>query len=76
MAKAEIDYFSPFVSLWLACNSWYNQHYADAGEKDRNKIDKIKTDFTARNLLYKKFKTLLNEKSPAYLITSKKAVKR
>lgn len=29
MEKSAIDYFSPFISLWLACNSWYMSHYSD-----------------------------------------------
>lgn len=64
LAKAEIDYFSPFVSLWLACNSWYNSHYPDAGTRDRNKINKIKTDATMRNHIRVRFKKLISEQSP------------
>lgn len=63
LAKAEIDYFSPFVSLWLACNSWYNSHYPDAGTRDRDKINKIKTDATTRNHLRSKFKRLILEQN-------------
>ena len=63
LAKAEIDYFSPFVSLWLACNSWYNSHYPDAGNRDRDKINKIKTDATTRNHLRNKFKRLILEQN-------------
>lgn len=65
LSKAEIDYFSPFVSLWLACNSWYNNHYAEIVSSDRDRINKIKTDTTPRNLLRKRFKKLLDEQSPA-----------
>ena len=64
LAKAEIDYFSPFVSLWLACNSWYNSHYPDAGPRDRDKINKIKTDNTKRNHIRVRFKKLISEQSP------------
>jgi hypothetical protein len=54
--KAEVDYFSPFVNLWLACNSWYNFHY---GEKtDRDNINKLKTEFTGSNKVYLKFKNV------------------
>lgn len=52
--KAAIDYFSPFISLWLACNSWYMSHYSDLddeypGDKtasDRDFINKLKEDNT------------------------------
>ena len=64
LAKAEIDYFSPFVSLWLACNSWYNSHYSDVGSRDRDKINKIKTDDTMRNHIRVRFKKLISEQSP------------
>lgn len=63
--KAQIDYFAPFISLWLACNSWYRSHYSDLGNNpdreasDREFINKIKTDFTRRNHLYKKFESLI-----------------
>lgn len=30
--KSAIDYFSPFISLWLACNSWYMSHYSDLND--------------------------------------------
>ena len=61
--KAKIDYFSPFTSFWLACNSWYKFHYAEIDGGDRGIINKIKTDFTPRNLLYKKFEELMNSVS-------------
>lgn len=64
LSKAEIDYFSPFVSLWLACNSWYNIHYPDAGSKDRDKINKIKTDLPPRNLLMDRFMSFLGNNNP------------
>jgi hypothetical protein len=52
--KAEIDYFSPFVNLWLACNSWYNFHYGE--HTDRANIDKLKNQFSGSNKIYQKFK--------------------
>ncbi len=52
-AKARVDYFSPFVNLWLACNSWYNFHYTL--NNDRAHVDKLKSDFSPSNKLYKKF---------------------
>ena len=60
MEKSAIDYFSPFISLWLACNSWYMSHYSDLNDihpgnknaKDRDYINKIKEDTTGRNHLY------------------------
>ena len=42
-AKARVDYFSPFINLWLACNSWYNFHYSLS--QDRAHVDKLKTEF-------------------------------
>ena len=65
LSKAEIDYFSPFVSLWLACNAWYNFYYPEAGSKDRDRINIIKDDKTKRNHLRRKFKELLVETNPA-----------
>jgi len=64
LSKAEIDYFSPFVSLWLACNSWYNYHYPEKGQTDRERINIIKDDKTKRNHLRRKFKELLQETNP------------
>jgi hypothetical protein len=52
-AKARVDYFSPFLNLWLACNSWYNFHYTL--NNDREHVDKLKSDFSPSNKLYKKF---------------------
>lgn len=58
--KSKIDYFGPFISLWLACNSWYRSHYSDLeNATDRTFIDKIKSDFSRRNHLYVRFKDLL-----------------
>ena len=58
-AKAQVDYFSPFVNLWLACNSWYNFHYSL--KQDREHVDKLKSDFTNSNKLYKKFQRCFAE---------------
>jgi hypothetical protein len=54
--KSQVDYFSSFVSLWLSCNSWYNFHYSLAN--DREHINKVKSDFTNTNKLYKEFDKL------------------
>lgn len=54
--KSQVDYFSSFVSLWLSCNSWYNFHYSLAN--DRAHINKVKTDFTNTNKLFKEFDKL------------------
>lgn len=70
LRKAEIDYFSKFIPLWLAFNSWYRSHYPDlADPKDRNFIDKVKDDDTPRNSLFTAFKDLMHEE------TSKKGIK-
>lgn len=60
MEKAKVDYFSPFVNLWLSCNSWYQNHYVGiANENDRGFINEIKIDRTRRNLIYSKFSSLM-----------------
>lgn len=67
--KSAIDYFSPFISLWLACNSWYMSHYSDLndqhsgerGASDRDFINKLKEDTTGRNHLYSKFSDLIDK---------------
>ncbi len=51
--KARIDYFSPFINLWLACNSWYDFHYSL--QHDRDHINQLKSDFSRANKLYKAF---------------------
>ena len=63
MAKAKIDYFAPFVNLWLSCNAWYMDHYSELDQKDRVHIDKVKTDNTPRNHLFKRFKSLMESAS-------------
>lgn len=59
MEKSSIDYFSIFISLWLACNSWYRSHYSEIGSNDRDLINKIKTDDSGRNHLYYNFSDLI-----------------
>lgn len=54
--KAKIDYFAPFMNLWLACNAWYMDHYSELGKTDREHIDKVKSDNTPRNHIFKQFK--------------------
>lgn len=69
MEKSAIDYFSPFISLWLACNSWYMSHYSDLndshtgkkGASDRDFINKLKEDTSGRNHFYKKFEELIDK---------------
>jgi len=62
MDKAKIDYFSPFVNLWLSCNSWYQNHYAGIpNENDRGFINEIKSDRTRRNLIFRKFNSLMTD---------------
>jgi hypothetical protein len=56
--KSQVDYFSSFVNLWLSCNSWYNFHYSLAN--DREHINKVKSDFTNTNKLFKEFDKLFN----------------
>jgi len=65
--KSAIDYFSPFISLWLACNSWYMSHYSDLSDvhpgvrtaSDRAFINKLKEDTSGRNHLYLKYVDLI-----------------
>lgn len=61
MEKSSIDYFSPFISLWLACNSWYQSHYSEITGSDRDFINTIKTDTSGRNHLYSKFTDLIDK---------------
>lgn len=63
MTKAKIDYFAPFVNLWLSCNAWYMDHYSELDKRDRVHIDKVKSDNSARNHLYKRFKRLIESAS-------------
>lgn len=57
--KSRVDYFSPFVNLWLACNSWYNFHYATLSG-DREHLDTLKKDVTKQNVMYQKFEKLFS----------------
>lgn len=57
-SKSQVDYFSSFVTLWLSCNSWYNFHYALGSDRDH--INKVKSDFTNTNKLYKEFDKLFS----------------
>ena len=67
--KSTIDYFAPFISLWLACNSWYMSHYSDLNDNhagnntasDRDFINKLKEDTSGRNHLYTKFSELIEK---------------
>lgn len=63
LEKASIDYFAPFLNLWLACNSWYHSHYAEIISTDRDFINIIKNDHTGRDLLLNKFKELIEDES-------------
>lgn len=56
LQKAKIDYFAPFVNLWLACNAWYMDHYSEITGRDRNHINIVKSDTTTRNHIFKQFK--------------------
>ena len=59
MEKSTIDYFNIFLSLWLAFNSWYKSHYSEITGTDRSHINKVKTDFSGRNHLWKNFNDLI-----------------
>lgn len=61
-AKAQVDYYSAFITLWLSCNSWYNFHYSL--NNDRQHIDKVKSDFTNLNKLYKEFEKIFDGTNP------------
>lgn len=61
MKKADIDFFSQFMALWLAFNSWYRSHYSELQKNDRAFIEKLKADFSDRNHPYKKYCNLIAE---------------
>jgi hypothetical protein len=61
MKKADINYFAQFMTLWLAFNSWYRSHYSEITLNDREHINTLKTDYTGRNLIYKRFEYLMEE---------------
>lgn len=63
LQKSEIDYFSPFISLWLACNSWYQSHYSELNGTDRDFINNIKSDNSGRNHLFINFDRLIEDVS-------------
>lgn len=59
-AKAEVDYFPQLITLWLATNSWYRSHYSEITTKrDREFLEKLKSDHSPRNKLYAHFKRWL-----------------
>ncbi len=53
LKRAEIDYFSPFVSLWLAFSVWYQEQYPDIAKHDRDTINNIKKDDMGHSILVK-----------------------
>jgi len=59
MERAALDYYAPFVLLWLSFNSWYRNHYSDLEHQDRVFINKLKTDDTGRNRPFNNFKRLM-----------------
>ena len=59
--KAEVDYFSQFMTLWMGFNSWYRSHYSEIDKNDRAFISKLKTDFSGRNQLFASFSALISE---------------
>lgn len=61
--KASIDYFAPFLNLWLACNSWYRNHYSEIRTTDRDFINTIKADYSGRNILLTNFKKYIQDGS-------------
>ncbi len=62
LLKARIDYYAPFMNLWFAFNSWYRSHYPELSDKgDRELITKVKSDDTARNPLFTRYKQLLSD---------------
>lgn len=40
---SQIEYFTPFLKLWLSFNAWYKNSYPNIGP-DRNAVDAIKND--------------------------------
>jgi hypothetical protein len=60
MERAALDYYAPFILLWLSFNSWYRSHYSDLENgQDREFINTLKTDDTGRNRPFRKFQTLI-----------------
>jgi hypothetical protein len=63
-AYAEVDYFSQFILLWLSTNAWYRSHYAEiASRRDREFLDKLRTDHSPRNKLYSRFERAISSPS-------------
>lgn len=68
LQKADIDFFAPFVNLWLACNSWYKSHYSEITTGiDRDFINKLKSDFSSRNHLFSKYQNIIDDQGMAAL---------
>lgn len=60
LERASLDYFAPFILLWLSFNSWYRSHYSDIEDGfDRSFINQMKADFSGRNQPFRNFKNLL-----------------
>ncbi len=58
---AEVDYFSQFILLWLSTNAWYRSHYAEiTSRKDRDFLEKLRTDHSPRNKLYSRFERAIS----------------
>ncbi len=58
LRKSKIDYFEPFMTLWVGFNSWYN----NTGEKrDRLRIEEIKIDRNTDNKIYYRFEKLIKD---------------
>ena len=58
---AEVDYFSQFILLWLSANSWYRSHYAEiTTRKDRDFLDKLRSDHSPRNKLFARFERFIS----------------
>ncbi len=53
LKRAEIDYFSPFMNLWLSFNAWYQEQYPDTAKYDRDTINNIKKDDIEHNIFLK-----------------------
>lgn len=61
---AEVDYFSQFILLWLSTNAWYRSHYAEIeSRRDREFLDKLRTDHSPRNKLYSRFERAISSPS-------------
>ncbi len=60
--KAETDYFSAFIKLWLAFNAWYKREYRsnNFGSQDRKYIEAIKAN---NNRVKERFTHLFDEET-------------